>query len=173
MTNLPVLPRQARLDAPDTFHPVMVRGLECRVIFKEDTDRQDFVAPLARLADRRAPTVDAWTLLPNYAHLLVCTGQRPLSRRMRNLLTEYAGTVHRTSSNSRASSTAIRSAPRSPISGAWGCIRGPFHVAFATRLTGVGRRPPGAGRPESEPAQSEKPWGTSRKAFANWLANVW
>jgi hypothetical protein len=28
-------------------------------------------------------------------------------------------------------------------------------------------------RQQAEPAQAEKPWGASRKAFANVLANVW
>ena len=37
------MPRQPRLDAPETFYHVMVRGLERRVIFKDDTDRDDFV----------------------------------------------------------------------------------------------------------------------------------
>lgn len=33
------MPRQPRLDAPETLHHVMVRGLERRDIFKDDTDR--------------------------------------------------------------------------------------------------------------------------------------
>ena len=32
------MPRQPRLDAPEILHHVMVRGLERRVIFKDDTD---------------------------------------------------------------------------------------------------------------------------------------
>ena len=32
------MPRQPRLDAPETLQHVMVRGLERRVIFREDTD---------------------------------------------------------------------------------------------------------------------------------------
>ena len=45
------MPRQPRLDAPGTLHHVMVRGLERRPIFREDADRADFVARLARLAE--------------------------------------------------------------------------------------------------------------------------
>jgi hypothetical protein len=37
------MPRPVRLDAPDTLHRVMVRGLDRRVIFTDDTDRADFV----------------------------------------------------------------------------------------------------------------------------------
>jgi len=38
------MPRQARLDAPETVHHVMVRGLERRTLFREDADREDGVA---------------------------------------------------------------------------------------------------------------------------------
>ncbi len=89
------MPRQPRLDAPDALHHVMVRGLERRVIFRDDQDRADFVARLAALAEGGAWTVYAWALLPNHAHLLVRTGTRPLARSMRSLLTGYAGAFNR------------------------------------------------------------------------------
>jgi REP element-mobilizing transposase RayT len=74
------MPRQARLDAPDTLHHVMVRGLERRTIFRDDADREDFVVRLAALAEAGALTVYAWALLPNHAHLLVRTGTRNTGR---------------------------------------------------------------------------------------------
>lgn len=43
------MPRKARLDALNTLHHVMMRGLERRVIFTDDMDRADFVARLAAL----------------------------------------------------------------------------------------------------------------------------
>jgi REP element-mobilizing transposase RayT len=89
------MPRQARLDAPDTLHHVMVRGIERTALFRDDTDRTDFVTRLAALAEQGAWTVYAWALLPNHAHLLVRTGQRPLPRSMRALLTGYAGAFNR------------------------------------------------------------------------------
>ena len=89
------MPRQPRLDAPDTLHHVMVRGIERRVLFRDDPDRADFVARLAALAEQGALTVYAWALLPNHAHLLVRTGTRPLPRSMRSLLTGYAGAFNR------------------------------------------------------------------------------
>jgi REP element-mobilizing transposase RayT len=73
----------------------MVRGLERRVIFRDDTDRDDFVARLAALVEQGALTVYAWALLPNHAHLLLRTGSRPLPRSMRSLLTGYAGAFNR------------------------------------------------------------------------------
>ena len=33
------MPHQARLDAPDTLHPMMVWGLERRVIFRDEAER--------------------------------------------------------------------------------------------------------------------------------------
>jgi REP element-mobilizing transposase RayT len=89
------MPRQPRLDAPDTLHHVMVRGIERTPRVREDGDRADFLARLASLAEAGALTVYAWALLPNHAHLLVRTGTRPLPRSMRSLLTGYAGTFNR------------------------------------------------------------------------------
>jgi REP element-mobilizing transposase RayT len=89
------MPRQARLDAPETLHHVMVRGIERTTLFRDDTDRADFVTRLAALAGQGALTVYAWALLPNHAHLLLRTGARPLPRSMRSLLTGYAGAFNR------------------------------------------------------------------------------
>jgi REP element-mobilizing transposase RayT len=89
------MPRQARLDAPDTLHHVMVRGIERTALFRDDRDRTDFVTRVAALAAQGAWTIYAWALLPNHAHLLVRTGQRPLPRSMRSLLTGYAGAFNR------------------------------------------------------------------------------
>jgi REP-associated tyrosine transposase len=89
------MPRQARLDAPGTLHHVMVRGIDRQLIFRDDADREDFVARLAGLAEGGAWQVYAWALLPNHLHLLVRTGGRPLPRAMRSLLTGYAGAFNR------------------------------------------------------------------------------
>jgi len=35
---------QARLDAPGTFHHVMIRGIEKSPIFGDDQDRKDFIS---------------------------------------------------------------------------------------------------------------------------------
>jgi len=73
----------------------MVRGIERTPIFRDDTDRREFLARLAALAEAGAWSVYAWALLPNHAHLLVRTGTRPLPRSMRSLLTGYAGAFNR------------------------------------------------------------------------------
>ncbi len=89
------MPRQARLDAPGILYNVMVRGLERRPIFRDDVDRRDFCTRLGRLVEATTLTVYAWALLPNHAHLLLRTGQRPLARCMRALLTGYVGAFNR------------------------------------------------------------------------------
>lgn len=53
------MPRQARLDAPATRHHVLGRGIERTPIFRDDTDRNDFVARIAAWADTGARTVYA------------------------------------------------------------------------------------------------------------------
>ena len=53
------MPRQPRLDAPGTLHHVMVRGIARTVIFRDDGDRDDFVARVAPLAEQGALTVYA------------------------------------------------------------------------------------------------------------------
>ena len=89
------MPRGPRLDAPGVLHHVMVRGIERRDIVRDRRDRAAFVARLAALAQAGAWTVYAWALLPNHAHLLVRTGQRPLAATMRALLAGYAGAFNR------------------------------------------------------------------------------
>jgi REP element-mobilizing transposase RayT len=73
----------------------MVRGIERTAVFRDDRDRADWVARVAHLAEQGAWTVVAWALLRNHVHLLVRTGQRPLPRSMRSLLTGYAGAFNR------------------------------------------------------------------------------
>jgi len=46
----PTMPRGPRLDAPDTLHHVMVRGIEGRAIFRDDQDRDDFLRRLGEVA---------------------------------------------------------------------------------------------------------------------------
>src|SRR5574341_2505759 len=63
--------------------------------FRDDQDREDFVARLGKLTESGALAIYAWALLPNHFHLLLRTGKRPLARTMRSLLTGYAGVFNR------------------------------------------------------------------------------
>jgi len=37
------MPRKARIDAPGALHPIICRGIERRMIFRDDMDRNRFV----------------------------------------------------------------------------------------------------------------------------------
>jgi putative transposase len=89
------MPRQPRLDAPGALHHIIGRGIERTQIFLDDTDRNDFVARLASLCREGYLVVHAWALMPNHFHLLVRTGQYPLFRSMRKLLTGYVVNFNR------------------------------------------------------------------------------
>lgn len=84
------MPRQARLDAPGTLHHVMGRGIEATKIFRNKNDREDFLTRLRVLQRSGALAIYAWALMPTHFHLLVRTGQQPLGKSMRRLLTGYA-----------------------------------------------------------------------------------
>jgi REP element-mobilizing transposase RayT len=84
------MPRLGRLDAPGVVHHIMIRGIERRNIFRDDTDREDFLARLARLVPETQTACSAWVLMPNHVHVLLRTGAGPLPTLMRRLLTGYA-----------------------------------------------------------------------------------
>ena len=43
------MPRQARIDAPDALHHIMVRGIERREIFRDNKDKDHFVERLGNI----------------------------------------------------------------------------------------------------------------------------
>ena len=69
------MPRSGRLDAPGVLRHNMIRGIERRNIFRDDTDREEFLARLARLVPESQTACYAWALPPNH----VC-GTRPFLR---------------------------------------------------------------------------------------------
>ncbi len=89
------MPRKARLDAPGTLHHVMIRGLEGRDIFRNDGDRENFLARLGQLVKKTGDRILAWSLMDNHVHLLLFSGPSGLSTLMRRLLTGYAGWFNR------------------------------------------------------------------------------
>ena len=69
---------------------MMVRGIEGRDIFWDDSDREDFVSRIREVSLDTGTRILAWTLMGNHAHLLLFSGQVGLSAFMRKLLTGYA-----------------------------------------------------------------------------------
>ncbi len=89
------MPRKARIDAPGALHHIIVRGIERRNIFEDDTDRFNFLDRLGKILSETDTKCFAWALIPNHFHLLLRTGACPLSTVMRRLLTGHAMTFNR------------------------------------------------------------------------------
>lgn len=89
------MPRKARIDAPGALHHIIVRGIERRNIFEDDTDRFNFLDRLGKILSETDTKCFAWALIPNHFHLLLRTGACPLSTVMRRLLTGHAVNFNR------------------------------------------------------------------------------
>ena len=89
------MPRQARIDNPGSLHHIIIRGIERKKIFKDDKDRDNFLARLGNITAETSTFCYAWALIPNHVHLLLRTGSAPISTIMRRLLTGYAVTFNR------------------------------------------------------------------------------
>lgn len=83
------MPRGARLDYPGALHHVIARGIERRRIFRSDRDRSQFVERLAELVTSTGAALYAWALMPNHAHILLRTGELPLSQLVHRWLSQY------------------------------------------------------------------------------------
>jgi REP element-mobilizing transposase RayT len=84
------MPRKARIDAPGALHHIIVRGIERRKIFLDDSDRDNFVERLGNIVSETKTPCFAWALIPNHFHLLLRTGLTPIATVMQKLLTGYA-----------------------------------------------------------------------------------
>jgi REP element-mobilizing transposase RayT len=84
------MPRSARLDAPQSLHHVIVRGIERHRIVADDDDRNMFVERMGELSQHLQTPVYAWALMTNHAHIFLRSGPVGLAGFMRKLLTGYA-----------------------------------------------------------------------------------
>jgi REP element-mobilizing transposase RayT len=73
----------------------MVRGIERKKIFRDSTDKDNFVERLGHVLKETSTPCYAWSLLSNHVHLLLRTGHQPIATVMRKLLTGYAVTFNR------------------------------------------------------------------------------
>ena len=89
------MPRKARIDAPGALHHIIVRGIERKDIFRDSCDYSNLLDRFKTvLTDTDTPCF-AWALMPNHFHMLLRTGQVPISTVMRRLLTGYAQQFNR------------------------------------------------------------------------------
>ncbi|HDZ89133.1 MAG TPA: transposase [Deltaproteobacteria bacterium] len=84
------MPRIARLDTPGLLHHIMIRGIERRKIFNDDTDRENFIERLSALLPETKTKCYAWSFLSNHAHFLLRSGPAGIAALMRRLLTGHA-----------------------------------------------------------------------------------
>jgi len=84
------MPRTGRLDTAGALHHIMIRGMERKQIFRDNNDREDFLARLEKLLPATKTSCFAWALIPNHAHFLFRTGNVPIATLMSRLLTGYA-----------------------------------------------------------------------------------
>ena len=89
------MPRKARIDAPGALHHIIVRGIERRKIFRDDSDRDNFLKRLGNVLTETETPCFAWALIPNHSHLLLRTGITAIATVMRRLLTGYAVSFNR------------------------------------------------------------------------------
>ncbi len=81
--------RKPRIHFPDAVYHVIVRG-NCRQdIFIDDHDRYRFYLLLQAGTERFGHRIHAFCLMSNHVHLVVQTGEIPLSRIMQNLSLRY------------------------------------------------------------------------------------
>ena len=83
------MPRKARIDAPGALHHIICRGIERRKIFRNNTDKDDFLNRLPQVLSETNTPCYAWALLSNHLHLLLRTGNAPMATIMRKFLTVY------------------------------------------------------------------------------------
>jgi len=72
------------------FSIYIIRGIERRPIFRNDSDRADLLQRLGRLLSETQTECFAWALIPNHAHFLLLTGRVPIAALMRRVLKRYA-----------------------------------------------------------------------------------
>ncbi len=84
------MPRQARHDIPGLLQHVIVRGIERRNIFRDNTDRKSFVERFSSLLEETDTDCFTWALISNHFHILLRPNRVKLKQFMRRLLTGYA-----------------------------------------------------------------------------------
>jgi hypothetical protein len=72
------MPRRARIDAPGALHYVICRGIERRKIFREDSDRDDFLKRLETILSATQTPCYAWALMLNHWKPVTCSNLKDM-----------------------------------------------------------------------------------------------
>jgi putative transposase len=87
--------RKPRVEFAGAFYHVICRGNQRQVIFRTDADRKYYLESLERYRRRYGFKVYAYVLMSNHVHLLLETGEVPLSRIMQGLQLRYTSYFNR------------------------------------------------------------------------------
>lgn len=87
--------RRPRLEFPGAFYHVITRGNNQQKIFINDRDYRIFLDRLRLYKERFKFVIYAYVLMPNHIHMLIETGEAPLSRTMQALQFTYTQKFNR------------------------------------------------------------------------------
>jgi len=87
--------RPLRIEFPGALYHITSRGNARQRVFRDDEDRETFLATLAWVVARFRWRCHAYCLMDNHIHLLIDTPQPNLSRGMRQLNGVYTQRFHR------------------------------------------------------------------------------
>jgi REP element-mobilizing transposase RayT len=82
--------RKPRVEFPGGLYHVFSRGNRKERIFEDDADRVRFLEKLLEYKKRHDFVLYAYVMLPNHFHLLLETGEHPLSRIMQGFLQSHS-----------------------------------------------------------------------------------
>lgn len=83
------MPRKPRIEIPGYYH-IINRGVEQRVVFKEEADYEYFIELLCFHSKNYTIIVHSYCLMSNHYHLLIGIEKENLSKFMRQLNSDYA-----------------------------------------------------------------------------------
>ena len=83
--------RKPRVEFAGAFYHVICRGNQRQAIFRSDADRKYYLERLEQYRERYSFKVYAYVLMSNHLHMLIETGEVPLSRIMQGLQLRYTG----------------------------------------------------------------------------------
>lgn len=83
------MPRKPRVEFPGALYHVMCRGNNGESIFSRESDKSLYFALVKKYKKRFDFRLYAYCIMDNHAHLLVETGEVPLSKIMQGIQQSY------------------------------------------------------------------------------------
>jgi len=84
-----IMARKPRIQFEGAFYHVITRGNQRQKIFKDEEDNRQYLETLAKYKDLYKYHLYAYVLMHNHVHLLIETGETPLSRILQGINQSY------------------------------------------------------------------------------------